>query len=663
MSRPSSSDREVEPGAHFLSLLRLRNRINMTRLARAYIVLIAATGVAILAYGVRTWTTDDLARYLFYLAISTLASGMKVTVSAGAGTMSMNFLFILLGVELLSLGETLLMGCVGILVQRFFHANHRPSPVQVVFNVAAMAVSIGAAYGAYQGGLWVAWFERPILMLIAAGAFFLANTLSVAIVIGLTEQKSIWGTWKQSYFWSFPNYLVGAAVACVLSEISRVFGWQSTLLTLPVLFVLYRSYRLHIDKLEAQARSAEQQRQHAEQLAALHRRTIETLALAIEAKDQTTHDHLARVEVYALEIGRELGLNEGELKALEAAALLHDIGKLAVPEYIISKPGKLTPEEFEKMKIHPVVGAELIDQIEFPYPVAPIVRAHHEKWDGSGYPDGVSGEDIPIGARILSAVDCLDALATDRQYRRALPLPEALGVVQKEAGKAFDPRVVEVLARRYADLEQKAKSSALAQRTKLSTDIKIKRGAAPGAGFEQRADSTSADLANLRNAVQISPRRARAEQLGDLLQNCEAAADAFAALREHLPQAVPYQVMVVYKREDECLVPEFLDGEGQQQFSHLRIPLGMGLAGWVAENHKAIVNGNPSVEPGYLNDPSQFSTFCSALAVPVEFSSGPPGVLSLYRRDRDAFRAEEMYMLQAVATKLGRALELSTQPR
>ena len=138
---------------------------------------------------------------------------------------------------------------------------------------------------------------------------------------------------------------------------------------------------------------------------------------------------------------------------MRAAALLHDIGKIAVPEYIISKPGKLTPEEFEKMKTHTVVGAELVERIRFPYSVAPMVRGHHEKWNGTGYPDGLKGEQIPIGARILAAVDTLDALASDRQYRRALPLDQAIQVVIAESGKSFDPQVVEVLARRYVELE------------------------------------------------------------------------------------------------------------------------------------------------------------------------------------------------------------------
>src|SRR5437867_6894669 len=183
-------------------------------------------------------------------------------------------------------------------------------------------------------------------------------------------------------------------------------------------------------------------------MANLHLRTIEALALAIEAKDHTTHDHLQRVRVYAIEVAKELGIPDEEMLALHAAALLHDIGKLAVPEHIISKPGRLTPEEFGKMKIHPVVGAEILERVRFPYPVVPIVRSHHERWDGRGYPDGLKGEEIPTGARILGAVDCLDALASDRQYRRAFPLDVALEKVVADSGKSFDPRVVEVLQRR-----------------------------------------------------------------------------------------------------------------------------------------------------------------------------------------------------------------------
>ena len=176
-------------------------------------------------------------------------------------------------------------------------------------------------------------------------------------------------------------------------------------------------------------------------------------------------------------------MSEDETEALRAASVLHDIGKLAVPEHIISKPGKLTPEEFEKMKIHPIVGAEILEQVDFPYPVVPIVRAHHEKWDGSGYPNGLAGEAIPIGARILAAVDCLDALASDRQYRKALPLNEAMAKVVADAGKSFDPKVVAILQRRYIELEKLANAQPLQAPPKLSTDIKVERGSGAGGGI------------------------------------------------------------------------------------------------------------------------------------------------------------------------------------
>ena len=188
----------------------------------------------------------------------------------------------------------------------------------------------------------------------------------------------------------------------MINLFSRQVHWQGSVLLLPIIYFIHRSYRMYLDRLGDEKR-------HVEEMAGLHLRTIEALALAIEAKDHTTHEHLRRVRVYAVEIGKEMGLSAPDLEALRAAALLHDIGKLAIPEHIISKPGRLTPEEFEKMKIHPVVGAEILERVSFPYPVVPLVRAHHEKWDGSGYPDGLKGEEIPLGARILAAVDCLDA--------------------------------------------------------------------------------------------------------------------------------------------------------------------------------------------------------------------------------------------------------------
>ena len=360
-------------------------------------------------------------------------------------------------------------------------------------------------------------------------------------------------------------------------------------------------------------------------------------------------------------------MSEDETEALRAASVLHDIGKLAVPEHIISKPGKLTPEEFEKMKIHPIVGAEILEQVHFPYPVVPIVRAHHEKWDGSGYPNGLAGEAIPMGARILAAVDCLDALASDRQYRKALPLDEAMAKVASEAGASFDPKVVAILQRRYIELEKLANEEPLQAPPKLSTDVKVERGLAPAAGFAESAEAPASGSALRKNSVAlISAAQRQGQEIIALSQLCGVALsleDIFSLVSVRLKNLLPHESMAVYCMKNGVLVPEFVSGENFRLFSALTIPLGEGLSGWVAQNHKPILNGNPSVEPGYLNDPTKYSTLRAALAVPIEGASGIVAVLALYRAGQDAFTADDLRIAEAMGGGLGAAIEGAGKPR
>src|SRR5207302_9851792 len=416
-----------------------------------------------------------------------LASTLKVSLPGFTGTMSVIFLFILIGIRELGLAETILMSCLGVFVQCYWNAKAKPKPVQVLFNVASMATAVAASSYVYHFGFEVFQCNLALMLVATASTFFLMNTVPVACAISLTEYKPVRKIWSECYFWSFPYYLVGAAIAGLVSFVSRSAGWLASLVVLPVIYLIHRSYQLYLARLEGE-------KKYAEDMASLHVRTIEALALAIEAKDQTTHAHLCRVQLYALEIGKELGLSEDEIQALRAAAVLHDIGKLAVPEHIISKPGRLSPEEFAKMKIHPVVGAEILERVQFPYPVVPIVRSHHEKWDGTGYPYGLRGEQIPIGARIVAAVDCLDALASDRQYRRALPLDEAMQRVRADSGSSFDPRVIDVLQRRYREFEELARKETGGKST-LSTDVRVEHGASPAAGFEQSERSSNENRA------------------------------------------------------------------------------------------------------------------------------------------------------------------------
>src|SRR5579863_3936915 len=321
--------------------------------AKMFIGLVVAVGTSVLVYGVVHQTSKNIAEFICYLGISILASRMKVNLPGLTGTMSVNFLFVLLGVLELSFSETLILGSVSILVQSLY--PDRPNAIQVTFNVCAGALSTALAYAVYNHPLSNLLVDsRPLLLAVSACTYFVANTGSIATVISLTEGKRLKKILVECYFWSFPYYLVGAGIAGVIGWFNQTYNWETSLLLVPAIYVIYRSYRLYLGKLEDEKR-------HVEDMAGLHLRTIEALALAIEAKDQTTHDHLQRVRVYAVEVAKELGVTPDEMQAVHAAALLHDIGKLAVPEHIISKPGRLTLEEFEKMKIHPVVGAEILE--------------------------------------------------------------------------------------------------------------------------------------------------------------------------------------------------------------------------------------------------------------------------------------------------------------
>jgi diguanylate cyclase (GGDEF)-like protein/putative nucleotidyltransferase with HDIG domain len=626
----------------------------LSKKAKLYIVLTALAGMAALKAGLDPWQSDDAVRFICYFLISTIASGCKVNLPGVTGTMSVNFLFILIGIVELRLPETMLIAWAATLFQSFWRSKTRPMPVQILFNVSNVAIATMAAYYAYHLTLPPSGFGVPARLVLAACVYFVTNTLSVAMVISLTEGKHLAKVWKECYFWSFPYYMVGAAISGLLSVANHFLGWQTSLLIFPVIYWIYRSYRLYLGRLE-------DEKKHVEDMAGLHLRTIEALALAIEAKDDTTHDHLRRVEVYAVEIGRELGLSDSELQGLRAAALLHDIGKLAVPEHIISKPGRLTAVEFEKMKIHPLVGAEILEKVEFPYAVAPIVRSHHERWDGSGYPEGLAGENIPMGARILAAVDCLDALSTDRQYRRAIPLDKAMAHVLAESGSSFDPRVVEVLERRYVDIERIVNGEPT-KTPRLWKNLKIERGVAPAAGFEntEKHDGQSGEGGRVDFLTSIAAARQEAQTLFELtheLGNSLSLDETLSVLALRLKRMCPYDCVAIYICRGTKLVPEYVNGDNFHLFSALEIPIGEGLSGWVAENRKPIVNGNPSVEPGYLNDVDKFSTMNSALAVPLEGLEGVVGVLTLYHAAKDAFTRDHLRILLAVTHKIALSIE------
>jgi diguanylate cyclase (GGDEF)-like protein/putative nucleotidyltransferase with HDIG domain len=622
--------------------------------ATLFILLQVVIGIPLLPYALLHWHPESELRFACFFGVALAASLFKVRLPGIEATMSANFLFILVGILDLSYPETLLMGCFGGLVQSIWQAKPRPRLIQILFNFANLSISITAAnlvfHSKSASHLGLGW---PLLLVSASTTYFAANTMSVSGIIALTQRRNPLLVWKECYLWSFPYYLLGAMIAGGVSLINRAFGWQFAILVLPLVYWMYRSYRIYLDRLEAE-------KKHTEEIADLHLRTIEALSLAIEAKDHSTHDHLKRVQTYAVQLGRDLGLSDSELNALRAASMLHDIGKLAVPEQILSKPGKLTPEEFDRMKIHPIVGAEILDRVQFPYPVVPIVRSHHEKWDGTGYPHGLKGQAIPIGARILSVVDCFDALTSERPYRRAMSADEAMKHLISEIETSFDPRVVEAIEKRYPELEQVVSRS---QSTKSPfPSVANPNRSVPSAGFaevpnasEVRTTSFLASIVSARQEAQLL------FELAQTLGNSLSLRETLSVVAVRLKEMIPHDLIVFYVCDGEKLSPRYVHGVDYDLFRALEMPIGQGISGWVAKHNKPIINGDPMAESKHLGDPSRVTVLRSTLSIPLQGREGVAGVLTVYMKEKQAFTKDHMRMLLAASSKLGLSVENSLQ--
>ena len=626
----------------------------MTFRSKAVVCAVVSAGAASL-YSARGAPGRQWLHFFVYLLAILLSSGMKVAMPKTNGTMSVNFPFVLLGIVQLSPLQVIALAVASVIAQCRIKVVKPFTVVQIIFNVANVTTATVLACFIYTRSLHVVRGEVAPALTIAATAYFLANTVPLALVLSCESESSPFKLWRQEFPWYFPFYLVGAILAFLADFVGTHFGWMTSLLIIPMVYTVYRAYR-------AQMAIIRDREQHIVEIEALHLRTIEGLAMAIEAKDQNTHEHLMRVRIYVSELGRIIGLDSLQMKALATAASLHDIGKLAVPEHIINKPGRLTPEEFEKMKIHPVVGADILERVRFPYPVVPIVRSHHEAWDGSGYPDGLEGEEIPIGARILSAVDCFDALASDRPYRRALPVEEALAYLKSKAGVQFDPEVVRLLEEHYPELEERAHQE-IEEMMPLDTNLIIERGAAPSAGFEQEhvaleSGSPILQFKSPRLAASSDQRVKAIAELKEALAASRSLRGASRAVAEILGSLIPFDCFAVYLRSEASIVAMHIEGPCAEGFSTQPTPMGEGLSGWVTKNARSILNGNPTVEPNILIEADLFTSRSSALSAPVFSSSGDVlAAVTLYSREQSAYSKDHLRLLEEIAREFAWAAE------
>lgn len=621
----------------------------MSRRTGTVALLMACLGLLQLLASAAIWSWPHPKLLMLYASAAVICSFLQLKLHGAGPRLSANLPIILLSILQLSSPEAVLVGASAALAQGLANRQTRIRPWHLVLGVCVAASAIATANFLYRSLVPNAVQSSTLRLIAASLALFFANTFPVALASREQRQRSLGQYWKESYSWLVPYYLVSAAVASAANAAATGgMSLQNIVLVFPAIYLAYRYYHVQKSNLEMREKTAEN-------MAALHLRTIEGLALAVEAKDNlNTRGHLRRVRVYAVGVGRKLGLKGDQLEALQAGALLHDIGKLAVPEYILTKPGKLTAQEFAKMKVHPIVGAEIVEQVQFPYPVAPIVRAHHEKWDGSGYPFGLKGNDIPIGARILSAVDYLDALASDREYRRALPLDEAMTLVAAESGRALDPDVVCALSLCYRELEQSAKSNV--EGVTLSKDVNVERGSAPDAGLELWAltglPSGGSDFVN-----SIAAAGKEEQMLLDLTQGLGSSLDLDTILErldKGLRFLIPHDAMAIFVPQGELLTMIYSAGERKALLSS-EVRAGEGLIGWVAQNQLPIINGNPSVERGLSGESK--NVLKAGLAVPLKGAGVFTGVLAYYRKNSDSFNADHLRILTGLAPRIGTAIE------
>jgi len=413
---------------------------------RAYVASIVVLGAVCVVGAAANLRFANPGLFIVLLGLAIGASAAKIELPLGRSHSNLSLSHVVNFWALFALGpaETVCIATLSAWAQCTLRAGARNPMHRIVFSIGSNALTVAAAAIPValimgSGAPGMATLVRTAA--VVAPLYFFVNTGLVAAAIALSTHQGVMRVWQRNFLWSAPSYLAGAALAAFATAASARgwFGWLA-LLAVP-LYLVFRSTHTVVARLREE--QDETRRAMEVQLA-----TIEALALAIEAKAGCTPEHIRSIQQYAATLAEAAGLSDREVQAVRTAALLHDVGNMAVPEHILSKPDALTPEEFERVKIHPRVGADILRNVAFGANVSELVLCHHERWDGLGYPTGLRGEDIPLGARILAIADCYSTLQADRPYRPARSQGEAVAVLREFAGTAFDPKLVDLLIAR-----------------------------------------------------------------------------------------------------------------------------------------------------------------------------------------------------------------------
>jgi diguanylate cyclase (GGDEF)-like protein/putative nucleotidyltransferase with HDIG domain len=461
---------------------------------------------------------------------------------------------------------------------------------------------------------------------------------------------------QESLIWTLITQVANVTSAALFYSAIRGNGVPFLFVGALIIMLVHLLYRFNEKRVSEVTRAQAEKLKYIEEIADLHMNTIESLAIAIDAKDQTTHGHVRRTQIYATEMGRLLKVSESETRALVAGALLHDIGKLAVPEYILNKPGKLTEAEFAKMKIHPTVGGDILKRVDFPYPVEDIVRYHHEKWDGSGYPKGLRAENIPLVARIISVVDFYDATRCDRPYRKGMKREDSLALLQKMSGTSFDPKVVQLFVQHVTEFDNLIGQEDIREQV-ASENIDLVTGTRPDAGLASDVLGSPDGASGFRSITQAQREVFALHEIAQTIGSSLNMHDTVTLISNKLRAIVPFDTCVIFVVDDRSgkAIAMHATGDHSDLFRLRRINVGEGITGWVIANSRSMCNSSPELDlVGMQDDISR--SYRGVLVSPLIREDGAFGAISLYSKGRTSYTSEHVRLLESVAQHAASAL-------
>jgi diguanylate cyclase (GGDEF)-like protein/putative nucleotidyltransferase with HDIG domain len=604
-----------------------------------YLNFVSAAGLSVFFYAVfAVLTGEPSLDWILLSLVTTLVVGRTtIRIPKTQSTVTLDDTFIYISFLLYGVWPSVVLAGINALLFSLRYPNRRKV---APFNAGVMSLSVFAS-----SSLVTLLFGEPqqlatdlTRLIMAAESLalihYILNSGMVSTVNALRNGTGLIATWRESFLWTSMSYFAGAIAACLIVKLITVISFYAFIVAVPVLAVTFLTYRNYLEKVRSSIR-------YVEEMTDLHLRTIEALAIAIDAKDEVTHDHVHRVQIYATGLARLVGLSDAEIEALKAGALLHDIGKLAVPDYILNKPDKLTTAEFDKMKVHTIVGAEILTRVGFPYPVVPVVRHHHERWDGRGYPDGLRGDQIPITARILAVIDCFDAVREDRQYRKAMTREQAIDLIKSGSGTMYDPDVVRLFLEHLPQFEAEIR-----RQKKEVRQSRAKLEGGPVSGALQKK-STQVVFEHIRNAHrEVITLYEIAQKIGNSLD----LRDMFAVFSSRLQDIVSYTTCVLYLQKPNSIDVEavHVTGRNAERIKGSSIILGSGITGWVVSNRQPMYNCDPQLDLAAAHVELD-TPYLSVIAVPLLKGDEVLGALTLYSAEVTAYEPDHLRLVEAVA--------------